>query len=136
MEGGRYDDGDDYEFKRSMFRSSKVKTQARDIRRTRDPEEVNVELCRPDRVSLFVESKTTSEECSAHDEETIRQNRTEHRRPHDVEFPFDEREDGDNQLDGVTECRIEESTESVSNAESEFFSSESEESGQRNDGEE
>lgn len=80
--------------------------------------------------------QSTREESTAHDEETIRKDRTQHRRPDDVEFSFDESEDRDDQLDSISERCVEETSECVPYSEGEFFGCETEECGEGNDREE
>lgn len=70
----------------------------------RDAEEGNVHLSTVLSVELLVETQTTGKVTHAEHEKGVAEYRTNHTRLDEVYLALAKGEDGDQQLDGVTEC--------------------------------
>lgn len=94
-----------------------------------DGQQVDVDLRSPHSIPLLMESKSTSEVAHAEHEETIGQDGAEHGGLHDAQFTLDQSEDRNDQLDGVAEGGVEQTSEGVADAEGELFRCKSEKGG-------
>lgn len=85
---------------------------------------------------MLAEADAADEEDHAEDEKEIGEDGAEEGRLDELELALDEGDDGDDQLGGVSESRVEETAEGLADAQGEFFGAEGEKAGEREDGEE
>lgn len=85
-------------------------------------------------IDLFLEAKTTSKECHAHNQEKVCQDGAKQRSLDDTDLILDQGNDEDDQLHGVSESDVDESSNCVTQTTGDTLGGVTEKSSERNDG--
>lgn len=84
-------------------------------------------------VDLFLEAQTTEQESHAHDQQQVRQDGAQQRCLHDSDLVLHQRDDENDQLDGVTERDIDQGSDRVAQAASHALCRMAQQASQRDD---
>lgn len=71
-----------------------------------------------------MEPQSTTKETKPEDQQRVAQDRSDHASLNQPDFSLDERQDGDQEFYGVSECSVEETSEGVSHSKGELFGGE------------
>lgn len=89
-----------------------------------------------DTIQLLVESETTGKVTHTEDEQYVGEDTTDHGGLDNVEFTLDQSENGDEQLDGVTKRRVEQTSPGITEPAGELLCGITQTTGERHDAQE